>query len=99
MIAVEMREEYEIERRQIGQLNSGIGQAGGVQPAAEPGLLVLVDERRVGQDREAGNSQQDRRVADEKDRALIRRGGNRILRERESGGSSYHPPPFADGNA
>ena len=77
MIAVEMREEHEVERRQIGQLDRGVGQAGGVQPAAEPGLLVLVDERRVGQDRETGDPEQHRGVADEKDRALIRRGGSR----------------------
>ena len=55
MIAVEMRQEHEVERRQIGQLDSGVGQASGVQPTAEPGLLVLVNERRVGQDREAGD--------------------------------------------
>jgi hypothetical protein len=63
---MEVREQDEVERRQVRKLHGWIGEPRGVHAGTKPGLLMLVDEGRIGQDRDTGNFEQHGCVPDER---------------------------------
>ncbi len=73
VVTVEVGQQDQVQRRQVGDVHGGIGEPGARQAVTEWHLLVAVHERRVGQHREAGVADEHGGVADEHQRtaALI----------------------------
>ncbi|MFW5471243.1 hypothetical protein ACOCJ4_14505 [Knoellia sp. CPCC 206435] len=72
VVAVEVREQHEVEGRQVVDLHGRVGQPLRAHAVPEVDAGVAVHERRVGEDREPAVPQQERGVADEQYRVLAR---------------------------
>jgi hypothetical protein len=72
VVSVEVREQDQIQRRQVLELDGRIGEPLRAHPVAEGHLLVPVHERGVREDREAAVAQQHGGIADEDDRPAVR---------------------------
>ena len=69
VIAVEVRQNNEIKRRQLVDIDGRIREPGGMQPVAQRDLFMHVDKGRIGQDGEPGVADQDGGIANKEDRA------------------------------
>src|SRR4051812_30685955 len=69
MIPVKMRQNNEIQWRQIADVHRRIGEAGAVHTVTDRDLLVNMNESRIGQDRKTAVTDQDGRVTNEENRS------------------------------
>jgi hypothetical protein len=85
MVLVHVRQHHQVDRRQLVELDGGIGQALGGDAIAQVHVVALVQEVRVGEDGEALVADQDRGGADELDGAgrIRRRAAAGLQLERE----------------
>ena len=93
VIFVKMREDHEIDCRQILEIDGGIGEAGGMHSVADVNLLAAMQEVRIRQDRETLVADDGRRGSDEKDGTLARRAS--FVRRRQFDVKIPAAPPSA----